>query len=239
MRPDAETSSSAAKITSLYSTNNMEQVPAKQNDKTIGYWDEFYKNLDSSVNSSEEQPSKKNDVNLEWIVSDKPVVLDKLLSLFPVRQPYMRLLEIGCGVSQLSRSLLERMIRHQEDGKSSHHSYEFVSTDVSLVCLEHNRARDASYIAALPNTASLTYAELNVLKELPACQLHKYDIIIDKGTCDTFLFRSKRTQKGSAAHAPLLKPLLNNVHRLLKSGPSVVSGNMLLLLPFLPFQLPS
>ena len=194
----------------------MEQVPAKQNDKTIGYWDEFYKKIDSSVNSSEEQPSNKTDVNLEWIVSDKPVVLDKLLSLFPMRRPSISVLEIGCGVSQLSRSLLER-IRYQADGKS-HHSYEFVSTDVSLVCLEHNRARDASYIAALPNAASLTYAELNVLKELPACQLHKYDAVIDKGTCDTFLFRSKRTQKGSAAHAPLLKPLLNNVHRLLKSG---------------------
>lgn len=199
----------------MIASNGKGQVPAKQNDKTIDFWDDFYKDLDS--NSTEEQPSSNND--LEWIVSsDKPVVLDKLSRLLPVRRPSMRILEIGCGVSALSRSLLERMVRHQEDGKSSHLSYEFVSTDVSLVCLEHNLVRDATFIAALPDAASLTYSELNVLKELPACQLHKYDAILDKGTCDTFLFRSKRTQKGSSAHVPLLKPLLNNVHRMLRSG---------------------
>mmetsp|Transcript_18387 Transcript_18387/g.36865 ORF Transcript_18387/g.36865 Transcript_18387/m.36865 type:complete len:328 (+) Transcript_18387:156-1139(+) len=189
---------------------------AKQNDKTIDFWDTFYKDLNAGVNANEEQPSNNND--LEWIVSDKPVVLDKILSFFPItRQPSMHILEIGCGVSQLSRSLLERMIRQQGDEKA-HHAYEFVSTDVSLVCLQHNRDRDAAYIASLPDTSTLSYTELNVVKELPACQMHKYDAILDKGTCDTFLFRSKRTQKGSAAHAPLLKPLLNNVHRLLRSG---------------------
>lgn len=189
-------------------------MPAKQNDKTIDFWDAFYTDLSGCANSIEQQSSDGND--LEWIVSDKPIVLDKILSLFPITPQPMRILEIGCGVSQLSRSLLERMIRQQDDGKSQH-AFEFVSTDVSLVCLEHNRVRDAAYIASLPDAASLSYAELNVVKELPPCQLHKYDVVLDKGTCDTFLFRSKRTQKGSAAHAPLLKPLLNNVHRLLRS----------------------
>mmetsp|Transcript_15564 Transcript_15564/g.24148 ORF Transcript_15564/g.24148 Transcript_15564/m.24148 type:complete len:327 (-) Transcript_15564:122-1102(-) len=188
------------------------EVP-KQNDKTIDFWDTFYKDLDTSVSSFQNQPSNNND--LEWIVSDKPIVLDKILSL--IGKGSTRILEIGCGVSQLSRSLLERMIRQPDDG-NSHHKFEFVSTDVSLVCLQHNRARDAAYVATLPDGVTLSYAELNVLNQLPACQLHTYDVILDKGTCDTFLFRSKRTQKGSAAHAPLLKPLLNNIHRLLRSG---------------------
>mmetsp|Transcript_12907 Transcript_12907/g.18511 ORF Transcript_12907/g.18511 Transcript_12907/m.18511 type:complete len:317 (+) Transcript_12907:158-1108(+) len=179
----------------------------KQNDKTIDFWDTFYKDLDTDVSS----PSNNND--LEWIVSNTPVVLDKILSLIGNNN---RILEIGCGVSQLSRSLLERMIRQPVDG-NSHHLFEFVSTDVSLVCLQHNQTRDASYIASLPNGVSLSYAELNVLNQLPAFELHKYDVILDKGTCDTFLFRSKRSQKGSAAHAPLMKPLLNNIHRLLRS----------------------
>lgn len=185
----------------------------KQNDKTIDFWDTFYKDLDKTVSSIQNQPTNKND--LEWIVSNKPVVLDKILNL--IGKDSMRILEIGCGVSQLSRCLLERLLKQRDDGKS-HHSFEFVSTDVSLVCLEHNRSRDAAYIATLPDGVSLSYTELNVLNQLPADELHKYDVIVDKGTCDTFLFRSKRTQKGSAAHAPLLKPLLNNIHSLLRSN---------------------
>lgn len=189
-----------------------EHAPAEQNDKTIDFWDAFYTDLSACVNG---QPSDGND--LEWIVSSKPVVLDKILSLFPTQpQNNIRILEIGCGVSQLSRCLLERTIRQQGDGKSQH-AFDFVSTDVSLVCLEQNRARDSAYIDSL-DSCSLSYAELNVVKELPPCQLHKYDVVLDKGTCDTFLFRSKRTQKGSEAHAPLLIPLLNNVHRLLRRG---------------------
>lgn len=185
----------------------------KQNDKTIDFWDTFYRDLGTGVSSIQNQPSDNND--LEWIASNNPVVLDKIVSF--IGKDSMRILEIGCGVSQLSRSLLERMLMQPDDG-NSHNSFEFVSTDVSLVCLEHNQARDAEYIATLPDGVSLSYAELNVLNQLPACEMHKYDAIVDKGTCDTFLFRSKRTQKGTSAHAPLMKPLLNNIHRLLRSG---------------------
>lgn len=202
----------------MMATNTQES--AKQNDKTIEFWDAFYEELNASANSDEGQLSdEKNYNDVEWIVSDKPAVLDKILSLFPRTQPSspMRILEIGCGVSQLSKSLLQRMIRQQDAGNSQQHAYEFVSTDVSLVCLEHNRVRDAAYTASLPDASSLSYTELNVVKELPISQLLKYDVVLDKGTCDTFLFRSKRTQKGSTALAPLLKLLLNNVHRLLRS----------------------
>eukprot|EP00577_Skeletonema_sp_RCC1716_P030255 CAMPEP_0113384154 /NCGR_PEP_ID=MMETSP0013_2-20120614/6740_1 /TAXON_ID=2843 ORGANISM="Skeletonema costatum, Strain 1716" /NCGR_SAMPLE_ID=MMETSP0013_2 /ASSEMBLY_ACC=CAM_ASM_000158 /LENGTH=51 /DNA_ID=CAMNT_0000266741 /DNA_START=39 /DNA_END=191 /DNA_ORIENTATION=+ /assembly_acc=CAM_ASM_000158 len=41
---------------------------AKQNNKTIDFWDTFYKDLNTGVNANEEQPSNNND--LEWIVSD-------------------------------------------------------------------------------------------------------------------------------------------------------------------------
>lgn len=189
------------------------EVLAQQKDETILYWDKFYTDLDKREDSIDQNATAdKNDV--EWIVSDKPVVLDKILSLFPPQQSSMKMLEIGCGVSKLSRSLLERTIERKHDSQQ----YEFVSTDVSLVCLEHNRARDASYIASLPDSSSLSYMELNAIKQLPPSQLQKYDVVLDKGTCDTFLFRSKRTQKASATHPPLLKSLLNNIHRLLQSG---------------------
>ena len=188
------------------------EVLAQQKDQTILYWDKFYTDINERLDSTDKNaPADNNDV--EWIVSDKPVVLDEISSLFP-QQLSMSMLEIGCGVSKLSRSLLERIIERQHSSQQ----YEFVSTDVSLVCLEHNRARDASYIASLPDSSSLSYVELNALKQLPLSQLQKYDVVLDKGTCDTFLFRSKRTQKASATHPPLLKSLLNNVHRLLRSG---------------------
>ena len=177
-------------------------ISANQNEKTLEFWDTFYK---TSVTDGE----------LEWITSDAPLVLDKILSLYPTSQQQLRILEIGCGVSILSRSLLERILQTAE-GKSQH-AYEFVSTDVSSVCLEHNRSRDAAFISSLPGNASLSYAELNVVKELEPCQINKYSVVLDKGTCDTFLFRSKRKQKGSSAHAPLLKSLLNNVHRMLRA----------------------
>src|SRR5210317_113616 len=160
-----------------------EFIPTKQNDKTVSFWDTFYK---TSVTNGE----------LEWITSDAPLVLDKILSLYPTAQQQLHILEIGCGVSTLSRSLLERMLQTAE-GKSKQ-AYEFVSTDVSSVCLEHNRSRDAAFISSLPENASLSYAELNVVKELEPCQRNKYSVVLDKGTCDTFLFRSKRKQKGSA-----------------------------------------
>lgn len=183
----------------------------KQNCKTINFWDEFYTDLKEAC-LVEHQTSDGSE--LEWIVSDKLILVDKISSLFPKTElSQMCLLEIGCGVSLLSRSLLERMLRQDEEGKS----YDFVSTDVSLVCLDANRARDAAFIGSLPENASLSYAQLNVVKEVPPCHLHKYHVILEKGTLDTFLFRSKRTQKGSEAHAPLLKRLLNNVHRMLRS----------------------
>lgn len=179
-----------------------ELISAKQNEKTLEFWDTFY--------------TTSGDGELEWITSDAPLVVDKILSLCPTSQQQLHILEIGCGVSILSRSLLERLLQKAE-GKPQQ-AYEFVSTDVSSVCLEHNRSRDAAFISSLPGNASLSYAELNVVKELEPCQINKYCVVLDKGTCDTFLFRSKRKQKGSAAHAPLLKSLLNNVHRMLRAN---------------------
>src|SRR6056300_579991 len=101
-------------------------IPTNQNEKTLSFWDTFYK---ASVTNGE----------LEWITSDAPLVVDKILSLYPTAKQQLQLLEIGCGVSTLSRSLLERMLQTAE-GKSQQ-AYEFVSTDVSSVCLEHNRSR--------------------------------------------------------------------------------------------------
>lgn len=202
----------------------------KQSDRTIQYWEEFYSDVGSSkqsLKSSEEvNTDDGDDDELEWIVSNSSTLLDRILSLFPKcdatssderTNTIMHVLEIGCGVSQLSRSLLERIrqITNVDDAPS----YTFVATDVSTVCLEHNRARDETFISSLENAASLSYDFLDAIEEAPqSTHLHRYNVILDKGTLDTFLFRSKRTQKATSNYPPLLIPLLNNVHRWLRHG---------------------
>lgn len=203
--------------------------------------------LGMNVNSSDGKESSE----LEWIAPNSPLLLDEVLSLFPKHKHLsqsdcnyndnqVNVLEIGCGVSQLSRSILERIIQMREaNSLSIDTAYSFVSTDVSSVCLDHNRIRDGEFISSLNTTAtsldlekskratdSLCYEILDVIDENPCSNksspikdhYQKYDIILDKGTLDTFLFRSKRTKKGTSSHPPLLIPLLNNIHRFLSNG---------------------
>ena len=131
----------------------------------------------------------------------------------------MNVLEIGCGVSQLSLSLLERIL-DKNTTHDMHKHYNFVSTDVSPVCIEQNRKRDNDYISSLQTTnSSLTYNVLDILNESVIRQYHQhYNVVVDKGTLDSFLFRSKRTKKGSSSYPPILVGLLNNIHSLLRSG---------------------
>jgi len=180
----------------------------------------------------------KGSSELEWIVPNSPPLLDMVLDAFPSHSANMqgdngnsiRVLEIGCGVSQLSRSLLEHAINMRERSDPRINSfYSFVATDVSSVCLERNLARDADFISALKATNSssagdlLSYEALDVVKEATVTgdlkRLGgKFDVCLDKGTLDTFLFRSKRTKKGTSPHPPLLISLLDNVHRILRHG---------------------
>jgi len=237
---------------------------AKQNEKTKQYWDAFYSDLSSQaplLKHSEQSPwstgkeddgdgLSKNDVGgLEWIVDNSAILLNELLNMFPktnttsaANESHTRklnVLEIGCGVSELSRSLLEKLLMNKSQSNEFGMSYEFVATDVSSVCVERNRKRDKAFIISLVNhssnnayntgsskshsisncTNSLSYETLDVLTQNPTIQNH-YDIILDKGTLDTFLFRSKRTYRGTEAYPPILVPLLNNIHSWLRHGVS-------------------
>mmetsp|Transcript_25593 Transcript_25593/g.61545 ORF Transcript_25593/g.61545 Transcript_25593/m.61545 type:complete len:364 (+) Transcript_25593:125-1216(+) len=202
-------------------------------------------NPSSSANDDDTNINRSSD--LEWIVPNSLKLLNTVLSLFPPsdksageifdRTPQnaskvkgihdstdVNVLEIGCGVSQLSLCLLRRLLlTRQETAPRPVHKrkkYNFVSTDVSLVCVEHNRTRDDAFISSVKSAGdNLSYEVLDVVKvgsSPPHTQ--QYDVILDKGTLDTFLFRSKRTKKGSSSHPPLLTPLLNNLHRWLRSG---------------------
>jgi hypothetical protein len=197
--------------------------------KTKDYWDSFYSSLpsDGDINSTVDQNlGEKSSSGLEWIVPHS-AVLETISSLFPLSAQdrshasvSVNALEIGCGVSQLSLTLLQRLLLNRQDSDRRDVQYFFVATDVSPICIKHNRTRDDSIMTSL-NTAdgSLSYELLDVLDDkLSSAHNRNYDIILDKGTLDTFLFRSKRKQKGSSSHPPLLKPLLNNIHRWLRTG---------------------
>ena len=220
---------------------------AEQKVKTKEYWDKFYMTNPTSIGDSKstnvsnklldgdgDKGSNCTSSDLEWIVPNAPHLLDKIFDLFPPspskEEGYdntINVLEIGCGVSQLSKSLLQRILHNQEPVPSVHHlhqqCYNFVSTDISSVCIDHNRIRDDVFISSLhaenDGSSRLSYEVLDVLNET-TCISHakkQYNVILDKGTLDTFLFRSKRTKKGSSSHPPILTVLLNNIHRLLSS----------------------
>jgi len=218
---------------------------AGQKAKTKDYWDSFYSALphhasiikvdfvtNEKDDCDDEVDGKKiNEVvssstaDLEWIVPNS-AILDFISSIFtPSSQDSnvtVHVLEIGCGVSELSLSLLQRLLQ-QCNHQHACTFYDFVATDVSSVCIEHNKIRDDAFMSFLHGTAAarLSYEVLDVLyTNLQPHSKHigRYDMILDKGTLDTFLFRSKRTNKGCELHPPLLMPLLNNIHRWLRSG---------------------
>jgi hypothetical protein len=193
--------------------------------KTKDYWDSFYLSLPSAgdINAVVNETPDETSSDLEWIVPHS-AVLDTISSLFARSHASVSVnaLEIGCGISQLSISLLQRLLLNRHDAKPRDFrcAYCFVATDVSSVCIEHNRTRDDAYITSLRTAdGSLSYELLDVLDDKSSSSHTRcYDIVLDKGTLDTFLFRSKRTKKGSLSHPPLLTPLLNNVHRWLRAG---------------------
>ena len=192
--------------------------------KTKDYWDSFYSSLSAGdINAAVNETKYETSSDLEWIVPHS-AVLDTILSLFARSHASVSInaLEIGCGVSQLSLSLLQKLLlnRHEADPRDVRRGYCFVATDVSSVCIEHNRTRDDAFITSLLTAGGcLSYEHLDVLDDKSSSShTRSYDIVLDKGTLDTFLFRSKRTKKGSSSHPPVLTPLLNNVHRWLRTG---------------------
>lgn len=195
----------------------------KQNHKTKKYWDAFYTDLPSHVPKQSQSSAIEDDGgSFEWIVANSPVLLDEILMMFPQRSQeddsagQLNTLEIGCGVSKLSRCLLQRL-KQKRAGTNDLVSYRFVATDISEVCIDQCSLRDSQFISSLneTNKDTLKYETLDILTSKPTRQYH---VILDKGTLDTFLFRSKRTKKGSELYPSLLLPLLNNIHAWLKSG---------------------
>lgn len=189
-----------------------------QKDKTLQFWDDFYR--------------KQEAVAKEWIVQPSDVLLQVLLDQLPAtvstsssdddRHSY-RILEIGCGTSSLAADLCEFWERQQKQ----HQQYcqkatnrirrllHVMSTDVSPVCIEEQKKLQQAQCQTQETNSSgtanafLEYRVLNITE--PNADLHgQFDLILDKGCLDTCLFRSKKADQW-------VKTVLNHIHSWLSS----------------------
>ena len=162
----------------------------------------------------------------EWIARNTPHLLDLLISGIAEREEggcrhhwhrarTIRIMEIGCGTSTLSRCLLShlRQRREQQPTSLSSSSYQVVATDVSHVCIQNNRDRDFDFTTSLAGTDdNLRYEVLDALStaDIDAkfqSEESRYHVVLDKGCLDTFLFRNTRGKKSTERHPPLLATL--------------------------------
>lgn len=107
---------------------------------------------------------------------------------------------------------------------------QFWSSDVSDVCIKQNQRRDFNilkksnavddeYSASFDsNNQFFQYCVINLTQPHPELE-NKFDLILDKGCLDTFLFRSKnRGASGQKCYAALIQTVLDNIQSWLKNA---------------------
>ena len=134
------------------------QSQIKQNQKTIEFWNDLYKQ-DATHHK-------------EWILHPSHDILQKLLEALPhskvtTEQSHAHVLEIGCGTSTLSRDFW-RFCRHHKDTSTTCTDFPSVSvcvTDVSPVCIGQNSQRDQEDMQAT-DIGRLEYRLLNIAEPI-------------------------------------------------------------------------
>jgi len=202
----------------------MMSAVVEQKQKTIQFWDKYHSRQDGNDN-----PVK------EWILQPSVAILETLYNLLPTcgaasaaasaatiyvnskdDNGMIRVLEIGCGTSTLARDfwLYCRNAKNRRD-------ISVCATDVSHVCIQQNIQRDQALMeAGEANEGKLTYKVLNITssptehssQQSPVYSC-SYDLILDKGCLDTFLFRSRK--RGEQKDF-LVVSVLRNIHALLR-----------------------
>ncbi|KAL7570542.1 hypothetical protein ACA910_004314 [Epithemia clementina (nom. ined.)] len=181
-------------------------------------------------------------LNKEWIIQPNEALLEKLFESFFAEtkslseldekspdkgslSPSLRILEIGCGTSTLSRDVYLYLQQHLAMSTFVHKNnvtiLEVMATDASPVCIAQMRKRDAQWLKREHESnndrgeqqqqqSGLEYQVLNLTE--PEEDQHrafqnKFDFILDKGCLDTFLFRSRKRgqQKCQIIHHPTAK----------------------------------
>ncbi len=186
-----------------------------QREKTIQFWDNYH-----GENDSDEWISKPGEQLLEMILEHIDMG-SKDDEEHRSQKRCFSVLEIGCGTSTLVRDLKEYI------GKR-HPTVDVIAcgTDVSKVCINANTKRDCPQQSPTDTNEdertdccdresssreSLWYEVLNVLDGKPSRQ--NWDLIIDKGCLDTFLFRSRQRGTQNKVYPESLRTLLDNIHK--------------------------
>jgi SAM-dependent methyltransferase len=182
--------------------------------RTLKFWDDFHENNEAK----------------EWIVHPTPDLFDLIYSECSSlkgaadgrRMIILRVLEIGCGTSTMARDFW----MHIESTKKEECSNLYIrSTDVSQVCVDTCLARDkdlANHPSGQFETATgarigLEYSTLSVLETPGEADCGAWDVILDKGCLDTFLFRS-RNRGENKAYPAVVATALDNIWTMLADG---------------------
>ncbi|KAG7347209.1 methyltransferase domain containing protein [Nitzschia inconspicua] len=172
-----------------------------QRQETLQFWDDYH-----TDRQEQEWISKPSDDVLQMIFEQCTVLQDK--NGIPTSHTQaLKILEIGCGTSSLVRDVktfFEHKFQYQQHCRKVH----ACGTDVSAVCIDHLRKRDTDFL--LKENGLLEYKVLNVVDGTPSRQ--NWDLILDKGCLDTFLFRSRHRGPNSD-HNNLIRQILDNIHR--------------------------
>lgn len=171
-----------------------------QKKETVKFWDQHHEQVG----------------NQEWIVEPTSNSLHRFL--IPVLSPTFKvcsdgdesehvipediaLLEIGCGTSQFAKEIYTLI------GKRG----TFIATDVSEICIQSNQVRDEELI--LQSNGQFSYQIFDAVSDSNEIPFNgqTFDIILDKGCLDTFLFRSE-----TRIQDKLTETLLNRIHSMLK-----------------------
>eukprot|EP00980_Cylindrotheca_fusiformis_P018022 scaffold5756_cov99-Cylindrotheca_fusiformis.AAC.6 len=174
-----------------------------QNERTLEFWDQYHKENESK----------------EWILQPSVDLLEVLRAHCSFvenddGENAIRLLEIGCGTSTLARDFWQHLINSENDQRSFH----MIATDVSPACIQTNIDRDCSLLLKsrggdddIGQKHTLEYRTLNVIQPSTKEEDQSFQVILDKGCLDTFLFRSRNRGGSNTAYSSILQTLLDNV----------------------------
>ena len=110
------------------------------------------------------------------------------------------------------RHYIQQSYRNQGNQVGSVH---LLATDVSEVCIRQNQERDAGL-------QGVEYRVLDITQQYPDMK-NSFDLILDKGCLDTFLFRSRQRGGGTKPYGQLVRTVIDNLQSWLsESGVYVI-----------------
>eukprot|EP00536_Pseudo-nitzschia_multiseries_P002506 jgi/Psemu1/146346/gw1.34.111.1 len=166
-----------------------------QRDKTIQFWDDYHDEKDSE----------------EWISTPGKELLE-MISDQVALSTVVSILEIGCGTSTLVRDLKWHI--EERDPRTTVIA---CGSDVSRVCIDANRKRDCP----CPNDGTECSSNNNGNdndndndnnNNAGEPSRRNWDVIVDKGCLDTFLFRSRQRGAQNKIYPESLRIVLDKIH---------------------------